>query len=566
MRRLIVIGLAFVSACGRSRAGDETARVDQIFAAWNTVESPGCSLGVSRKGAVVYERGYGMANLEQHTLIAPSSVFHVASISKQFTAMSIMLLAARGQLSIDDRVDAYVPEWADKGRPITIRHLLNHTSGLRDVFFLAGLAAPRDYGNDVNAALAPLIAHQRALNFPPGTEYQYNNGGYLLLANIVKRVSGQSLRAFADANIFKPLGMTSTHFHDDPGMAVPNRALGYHRDGGTVRLARHDDLGKLVGNTGLFTTTGDLLRWEQNFADPHVGDRAMLTVMQAPTMLSNGAMSAYGFGLQIDHDLGLQTVGHGGGDPGYRAQVMRYPEREFAIAVLCNLDDIDAVALAKRVAALYLGGQDAKATLGPAAPPPRVTLTRDELAARTGLYRDPSKEIFGRIFVQDGKLIASPNAGANNGLELIPVDRNHFVLAGTTISAEFLPPAADRPQQIRVTGAGPTVIVTEQVTSPFTPSAQELRVFAGEYVSRELDVTYTVRANDTGLILDVPGRTSILLTPIFPDAFHGDLVDVIEFSRDGGRRLTGFTVNTDGARRLRFERVTATVDSSSGTR
>ena len=296
----------------------------------------------------------------------------------------------------------------------------------------------------------------------------------------MKRVSGQSLRAFADANIFKPLGMSSTHFHDDPGMAVPNRALGYHRDGSSFQLARHEDLGRLVGNTGLFTTTGDLLRWEQNFDAPRVGDQAMLAAMQTPTMLTTGVTSPYGFGLQIDHDLGLQTIGHGGGDPGYRAQVMRYPERHLAIAVLCNLDDIDAVADAKRVVAVYLGDQGALTTAGPSAPPSRATLTADELSSKAGLYRDPAKEIFGRVFVRDGKLIASPNAGADDGVELVPVDRQHFVIAGTTISAEFVPPAAGRPQQIRVTGAGPTPIVTEQVNSTFTPSAPELRVFAGK--------------------------------------------------------------------------------------
>jgi CubicO group peptidase (beta-lactamase class C family) len=550
-----VIGLIVVSACGRSGVGVETARVDQIFATWNTPASPGCSLGVSRDGSVVYERGYGMADLEQRTPIAPSSIFHVASISKQFTAMSIMLLAARGQLSIDDDVGKYVPEWADKGRPITIRHLLNHTSGLRDVFFLLGLVAPRDYGDDRNETIAPLLAHQRGLNFPPGSEYQYNNGGYLLLANIVKRASGQSLRAFADANIFKPLGMSSTHFHDDPAMAVPNRALGYHRDGSGFRPARHEDLGRLVGNTGLFTTTGDLLRWEQNFADPRVGDQATLAAMQTPTILANGVTNPYGFGLQIDHDLGLQTVGHGGGDPGYRAQVMRYPERGLAVAVLCNLDDIDAVALAKRVAAVYLGDQGMPTAAGPTVPSSRVTLTADELSSKAGLYRDPAKEIFGRVFVRDGKLIASPNAGADDGVELVPADRQHFVIAGTTIRAEFVPPAAGRPQQIRVTGAGPTPIVTEQVTSTFTPAAPALRVFAGKYVSRELEVTYAIRPGDGGLILDVPGRTPIALAPIFPDAFHGDLVDVIEFSRDTRHAVTGFTINTDGVRRLRFERV-----------
>src|SRR5207247_1064722 len=196
------------------------ARVDKLFAEWNRSDSPGCSLAVSQNGVLVYERGYGMANLELGVPITPASVFHVCSISKQFTAMCILLLAQRGKLSLDDEVRKYIPEWPNYGSRLTIRHLLTHTSGLRDAFTLMGLAPPREDGADPNEAIVKMLARQRALNFTPGTEFQYTNGGYTLLGSIVKRVSGQSLRAFADANIFKPLGMRHTHFHDDPTMVV----------------------------------------------------------------------------------------------------------------------------------------------------------------------------------------------------------------------------------------------------------------------------------------------------------------------------------------------------------
>ena len=259
-----------------------TARVDQLFAEWNRSDSPGCSLGVSQNGVRVYERGYGMANLELGVTITPASVFPAASISKQFTAMSILLLAQRGQLSLDDDVQKYIPEWADHGSRITIRHLLTHTSGLRDAFMLQGLAPPHEDGTEPNDAILKILARARGLNFAPGAEFQYNNGGYNLLGNIVKRVSGQSLRAFADANIFKPLGMTHTHFHDDPSMIVPNRVSGYHRDGSGLHLASEN--GGIVGNAGLQTTVGDLLLWEQNFAEVRVGDRALVTAMQTPAI------------------------------------------------------------------------------------------------------------------------------------------------------------------------------------------------------------------------------------------------------------------------------------------
>ena len=245
------------------------------------------------------ERGYGMANLELRVPITPASVFHVASVSKQFTAMSVLLLSQRGKLLLDDEVRKHIPEWADHGNRLTIRHLLTHTGGLRDVFLLRELAPPPTGSGDMNDEIAALLARQRALNFAPGSEFQYSNSGYALLATIVKRVSGQSLRAFADANIFKPLGMTQTHVHDDPRMIVPSRASGYHRDAGGVQVAPHPDLGRLVGTTALHTTARDLLRWLDNLGDARVGDAALLAAMQTPAVLTGGDKSSYGFGLEI---------------------------------------------------------------------------------------------------------------------------------------------------------------------------------------------------------------------------------------------------------------------------
>jgi CubicO group peptidase (beta-lactamase class C family) len=347
----------FWKRAGTANAADPAAaRVDTLFAEWDRPDSPGCSVGVSRDGLPVHERGYGMANLELGVPITPASVFHVASVSKQFTAMSILLLARQGKLSLDDEVRTHVPEWADRESRVTIRHLLTHTGGLRDVFLLTELAAPRRDGGNLNDALVSLLARQRGLNFAPGSEFQYSNSGYVVLANIVKRVSGQSLRAFAGANIFTPLGMAHTHVHDDPKTIVPNRASGYHRDAAGLQVAPHADQGRLVGTTGVFTTTQDVLRWQQNLADVRVGDPALLAAMQTSTVLTGGGTSPYGFGLEIGEHGALRTISHGGGDPGYAAYVIRYPDRGLAVAVLCNLDNIGfgIGELARRVAEVYL--------------------------------------------------------------------------------------------------------------------------------------------------------------------------------------------------------------------
>ena len=505
----------------------------------------------------MYERGYGMANLELGVPITPESVFHVASISKQFTAMSILLLAQRGQLSLDDEVPKYIPEWADQEDHVTIRSLLSHTSGLRDGFALLELAAPREDGVDVNDALVRILARQRSTNFKPGTAFQYSNGGYTLLANIVKRVSGQSLRSFTDANIFKPLGMVHTHVHDDPAMIVPNRAWGYHRDGDGLHAAVHTDLGHLVGTTGLFTTTRDLMLWEQNFADVRVGDRALVAAMQTPTTptgWSDG--SSYGLGLEIGRYRGVRTIGHGGGDPGYGAYVVRYPDQGLAVAVLCNLDNIGLTvsALTERVADIYLGDALSPSPTNPIAPPPTVSLTAEQLSSKVGLYRDPANDSLGRVFVRSGRLMASAGIGEDNSVELTPVSENRFIITGTAVVVEFVPASAGRPQEIHVTGEGPKPVVSQQVTA-FTPSSTELRAFVGQYASPELAVTYTVAARDSGLVIEIPGRAAISLQPVLTDAFVGPVVGIAKFSRDARRVVTGFTVKAGDVRSLRFDRV-----------
>jgi CubicO group peptidase (beta-lactamase class C family) len=301
----LAIAIVSVAACSRSRPNSQSARVDQLFAEWNRTDTPGCAVGVSRNGAIVYEHGYGIANLELGVPIRSATVFHIASISKSFTVMSIVLAAEHGQLSLDDEVQKHVPEWIDRDDHITIRHLLTHTSGLRDAFGLLGWAAPSENAGDQNATIVRMLARQRGLNFAPGTEFQYNNGGYNLLGSIVKRATGQSLRAFADANIFKPLGMTHTHVHDDPAMLVANRASGYSKDVDGWRLALSDNQG-VVGNAGMLSTVGDLLLWAQNFDTSRVGTPATLAAMQKPTALIGGKTSTYGFGLGIGRYRGLQ--------------------------------------------------------------------------------------------------------------------------------------------------------------------------------------------------------------------------------------------------------------------
>lgn len=559
---LLVVGVGNACNGGASTQHVPDADIDALFAEWNTPGSAGCGVGVNRKGTMLFERGYGMANLERKVPITPGTLFDPASIAKPFTALSVMLLVEQGKLSLDDEVWKHVPEWVNRQDHLTIRHLLAHTAGLRDAFLLIELTPPPALGVDINEHILRTLAGQRGVNFVPSTEFSYNNGGYNLLGSIVARVSGQSFREFAAAHIFGPLGMTQSSFRGGPVEISVRHALGYHHDddrGFHLARDRGIDTSAIVGNSGLFTTVGDLLRFAQNFGDARVGNRDHLNEMQTAASLGENGTSPFGLGLEVGVDGGLKTVGHGGGDRGIAAYVIRYPAHDLNVAVLCNLDNLNARVgtLARQIAAVYLPARSQPESRDAAPVTPLPTLTVAELASYAGLYRDLATDTYGRVYVRDGKLWASMDAGEGpaDSVELRPIGMNRFSIPGAPVVAEFVAPSEGRPRQIRVTGAGPKPFVSEQVVEGFAPTAAQLREYAGRYANDDLNVTYALVARASGLVIQIPGRAEIAVQPVFPNAFYGSLVDLIKFSTGGGPRATAFTVNRTGVRNLRFDRV-----------
>lgn len=358
---LSVVLLCLSSATGFARQGSREAEVDRIFAEWDGPDSPGCVVGVIQDGRFVYQRGYGMANLDYGIPNSPEMVYYVGSVSKQFAAAAAVRAAQEGALSLDDDIRRWLPEMPDYGVPITIRHLVHHTSGIRDIYTLMELAGLRleDVFPDEDAIA--LIARQAELNFRPGTDHLYSNSGYFLLSQIVERATGSSLREYAERSLFAPLGMTSSHFHDEPGHVFPNRAISYMpgEDGG-YRISYLMNFDK-VGAGGLYTTLDDLLRWDANFYDPRVGGAPLLERMHERGVLASGDTLAYAFGLTHGEFRGLRTVGHGGSMMGFRADLVRFADERFTVATLCNLGTIDPGALSRRVAEVYLGDRMATA-------------------------------------------------------------------------------------------------------------------------------------------------------------------------------------------------------------
>ena len=526
-----------------------TDQVDALFARWDRPDSPGCALGVIQNGEFVYRRGYGMANLEHDVPISSTTVFRVGSLSKQFTAASVALLAERGQLSLDDDVRRYLPELPTYGRPITVRHLIHHTSGVRDYLELMSLAGMGDDDFYTDAQVIEMIARQQGLNFAPGDEYLYSNSGYYLLGLIVKRVSGQSLRQFADENIFQPLGMANTHFHDDHTEIVRHRAAGYApRDDGRYRI--YMTALDMVGDGGLFTAVDDLLLWDRNLDDNRLGQGGpdLIQLMLTPGRLNSGQELAYAFGLVVGDHRGLKTVGHGGAFVGFRAEVIRFPEQRLSVICLANLSTFNPGRLARQVADVYLADHLAKGSVPTVG---SVELPEQDLQDRAGVYRSAASGAILELSVQGGQLMADL---FGRRFALAPVSATRFRALDASFDAEveFEGEGPDGPRLVRLLleDMPPDTLAEIEVASP---GADQLAGYVGRYDSAELQVTYEFVLEGGHLTVRYRNAPQEPLKPLVDDMFHVG-GQTFHFSRDGQDRVSGFTVSTGRVRNVRFLR------------
>jgi CubicO group peptidase (beta-lactamase class C family) len=396
---IIVTLLSVVASAQPQPQPAWTTRVDAVFADVAHPGSPGCALAVFRDGRIAYEHGYGMADLERDVPITPASVFYVGSLSKQFTAFAAALAAADGKLSLDDDVRKWIPELPDYGSRITVRHLVHHTSGLRDYNTLVDIAGGRNDEAFDNQTVLRIVKAQRALNFKPGDEYLYSNSGYVLLSLIVERATGTPLAAFAMARIFQPLGMSNTQFYDDVTRLVKKRAFAFDKSvsGEWLDNTPHS---QRTGAGGVLTTVRDLLAWDNNVSEPRVGSRSLIAQIHQTGTLNSGKALAYAHGLQIGEYRGHKVVEHGGSLGGYRAHLMRFPDARTSVACLCNFGTSNPGARARRVADEVLrdrfqqpvpASSDAPSS-GDRAGTASVTLSAEQLREYAGRYESDEAE------------------------------------------------------------------------------------------------------------------------------------------------------------------------------
>jgi CubicO group peptidase (beta-lactamase class C family) len=543
---MVASGAAFGQGAGTGVSAEQSKKVDEIFAKWDRTDSPGCALSVMQGGTIVYKRAYGMANLDHDVILTTDTPFHVASISKQFTAASIVLLEQDGKLSFDDDVHKYIPELPVFGAKITIRNLLHHTSGLRDQWDLLELGGWR-YSLDLitNEDVMSVVVRQKALNFPPGTEYSYSNTGFTLLGEIVKRVSGKSLREFTTERIFVPLGMNNTHFRDDHAEIIKHQAYGYSKEkkGWELSVTNFDT----VGATSLFTTVEDLALWDENFYTGKVGGPKFTETMLTHDPLTNGEKNTYAFGLVTEKYRGLDAVDHSGADAGYRSDLLRFPAQHFSVACLCNAGDSGPSNLTQKVTDILLAAElkepetaatKAKATF--------INPPQEQLGAKAGFYFETKSRLLRKLVVKDGGL------GWDVGDEVIPlhaVTTDKFQIGDYPAEMDFSA-GAQGLFAMQMGTPGEKMRQFEQL-APFTLADKQQAEYVGNYRSVEIDPVYRIVEENGKLVLKRLKHDPGALTAVAPDLFQAE-IGTIQFQRDAKKNLVGMKLSTGRIRDLEF--------------
>jgi CubicO group peptidase (beta-lactamase class C family) len=542
MRFMAITALAFgLMLKSPVVAEDRQEKVDQIFAAYQKTGSPGCAVGVIQDGNFIYRKGYGMGSLELGVPLSGQSVYYMGSVSKQFTAASIVLAAEQRFLSLDEDVRKYIPELPDYGHSITLRQMLHHTSGFRDFLTLIGLSG-RDAGEiHSEDEIIDLIARQKNLNNVPGDEFIYSNTNYFLLGVVIKRATKKSLAQFAAENIFRPLGMVHTRFYDDHTVVLPGRVAAYDsgKDGGfLVDWSTNYDI---VGAGGLMSTVDDLLLWDSNFYANKLGKGTLIDELQTRGVLNNGKQISYALGLELGTYRGLPIVEHDGALYGYRTGILRFPEQRFSVVCLCNLSSAPITNLSRKVADVYL-----QKTLHVEKGVVQSSRNSDfpDVTRFAGKYLDPRKHFVYSFTASGGNLMAW-------GADLPRVGPNQFKDLGTgTITFD----GSDGGMKATLEMDGEAFFAGKRIQEPHLSDA-DLADYVGRYKSSEVFASYYFSVDNGNLMLHRNWEPALKLTPIARDEFECESLGItILFHRDANLRVSGLGVFEVNARNVGFEK------------
>lgn len=530
----------------------ESAAVDSIFAKWEIPNSPGGAVGIVKEGKLIYAKGYGLANLEYGKPNSPTSVFRIGSTSKQFTAACIVLLAEQGKLSYDEKLSKFFPEFPEYADNISVIHLLNHSSGIRDYLtlsYLAGLGVD-DFFTDQD--VMKWLINQSETNFSPNEEYLYSNSGYWLLGQIVKKVSGRDMADFARENLFRPLEMNNTHFHNDHSQIVKNRASGYAptKDGYKISMTTLD----MIGDGGIFTTVEDLKIWDDNFYKSAVLNANFWKDMTTPLILINGDTLQYAKGIEWGNYKGLKTLSHGGAFVGFRTQMIKFPAQELSIIILANRSDANPTSKAFQIADIMLKDQ-----FEPAKPRGHKTSSlkvADKIVSTSQLekicanYWNEQSSFSAKIYLKQDTLRYF--FSKNWEKKLVPISKTKFKILGVADETilTFSKDDDGRNHMSLKRGEGAPMKFVE--FKPVSYTASDLKRFVGTFYSPELNVSYDLKMKAGGLMLYLNGREISAMRPIKVNLFRNQNFGVFKFSKNLVGQIGGFDLTHGRVKNLRF--------------
>lgn len=529
---LLLLLLTFQLSAQLIVTKDVTQQIDQLFADWNT-NTPGGVLTVVQKGNILYNKAFGMADLEHHIANTTETVFEAGSVSKQFTATAIFLLAMEGKLSLDDDVRKYVPELPDFGKTITIRHMIHHISGLRDWGSVAGISGwYRTMRVHTHAHVLEILARQKALNFPPGDQYSYCNSGYNLQAIIVARVSGMSFAEFCNKRIFEPMGMNDTQWRDNFRKIVSNRSIAYAKNNGTY--FQEMPFEDVHGNGGLLTTTADLVKWNTHYKNLLIGGKKLVDLQMTPGVLNDGTKIYYAGGIVITDYNNFKEISHSGSTAAYRAWLAYYPEQDISIVFLSNDGSSNPSQIGAQVAEFILGKRENKEPmLGTIVPDAKT------LQTKAGIYRSQRSDDIIELEIKNGLLQQV------NGRIWQATKPNTFFVGNDRV--EF-----NGDQFTRYESNGYAEVYTKKAA--FKPSKEDLQAFTGTFDSYEADVIFKLEIKDGKLRAFRQPDDYFFLTPIYTDAFRTNNGNLVEFKRDTAGKITGFGYSIGRASNVWFAR------------
>ena len=522
------------------------ASIDKIFKNYDDIQKPGAAVSVVKDGKVIFKKGYGSANLEYDLPVTPSTVFHIASVSKQFTVFAVLLLEEQGKLSFDDDIRKHIPEVPDFGTTITLRHLAAHTSGLRDQWDLLSMAGWRMDDVITKDHIMTIVSHQKELNFQPGEEYMYCNTGFTLLAEVVARVSGTSFAKFTQREIFTPLKMENTLFYDNHELIVKNRAYSYKMPGNKYYKSRLNFSN--AGATSLFTTVEDLALWAMNFEEPKVGSQAIIGKMNTLAVLNNGKTFGGAYGQFVGEHKGHKLIQHSGGDAGYRSYLGRFPEDNFAVMVFSNYANSNPRKLALGVADVYL--QDNT-------PPKKLreestyaSLSPEHLKQFEGYFWNESGSLARRIYLKNGNL--QYFRSEYNETTLLPVSFSKFEMKDVSmhVTVEFT--KVDGKLKMKVEQEDGNVYDFEEYEQVDLDTF-DLGQYAGTYFSEEIMTEFELFVRK-GMILGRNFRSGE-----FPFTFVKEDVlkspgGMTRIVRNEAGEITGLKASTGRVRNLWFKK------------